>query len=172
MSEPPQTVPDPDAPAGGERRRLDRAPGDRYAGARAGPDTTAGTDGDPVARRGVARAVVVGVLVVDAGAVLFFVLGLLDLGIGLVVVAAFVGWVTALALVWSGRDGIPVARARMAIAAFLGGWAVVAGILLDWVFALLQGGVLGPLDYVAERYGLVALLSVIVAAGVAAVRAR
>lgn len=113
-----------------------------------------------------------GVVVADAGAVLFFVLGLLDLGLGLVVVAAFVGWITALALVWGGRDGIPVARTRIAIAAFLGGWAVVAGILLDWVYALIQGGVLGPLDYVAERYGVVALLSVIVAAGVAAVRAR
>jgi hypothetical protein len=32
--------------------------------------------------------------------------------------------------------------------------------------------VLGPLDYVAQRYGIVALLCVAAAAGVAAVRAR
>jgi hypothetical protein len=40
------------------------------------------------------------------------------------------------------------------------------------VYALIQGGVLGPLDYVVQRYGIVALVSVVVAAGVAALRAR
>ncbi len=111
-------------------------------------------------------------VVADAGAVLFFLLGLLDLGIGLVAIAAFTGWTTALALVWWGRDAIPVTRTRVAIGAFLGGWSVAGGILVDWIYALLQGGVLGPLDYVAQRYGMVALLALVVGAGVAALRAR
>jgi len=106
--------------------------------------------------------------------VLFFALGLLDLGAGLVVVAGFIGWVTALALLWRGRDaGLSEARTRIAIAALLGGWAVVAGIVVDWVFAVtVQGGVLGPIDYVGERYGLVAPLAILVAATVAGLRAR
>jgi len=110
--------------------------------------------------------------VADAGALAFFLLGLLDLGTGLLVVAAFIGWVVALALVWTGRDAIPASRSRMGIAAMLGGWSIVVAILVDWVYALIQGGVLGPLDYVLQRYGIVALLSVVVAAGVAALRAR
>ena len=58
------------------------------------------------------------------------------------------------------------------MAAFLGGWGIVAGILLDWLYALLQGGVLGPLDYVAQRYGIVALVAILVSGAVAAYRAR
>jgi hypothetical protein len=110
--------------------------------------------------------------VADAGALAFFLLGLLDLGAGLLAVAAFIGWVVALALVWTDRDAIPRARTRMGIAAGLGAWSIVAAILADWVYALTQGGVLGPLDYVTQRYGIVALLCVAAAAGVAALRAR
>jgi hypothetical protein len=110
--------------------------------------------------------------VADAGALAFFLLGLVDLGAGLLAVAAFIGWVVALALVWKGRDRVPQASTRMTVAALLGGWSIVAAILADWVYALIQGGVLGPLDYVAQRYGMVALLCVAVAAGVAALRAR
>jgi hypothetical protein len=155
------------APVGGDRRRLDRAPGERY-----------GSVGDGAAASGpkrgsrAPRALVAAVFVADLGAVLFFLLGLLDLGIGLVVVASFTGWLTALALVWWGRDAIPVATTRVALGAFLGGWSIVGGILLDWLYALIQGGVLGPLDYVAQRYGLVAVLAVVAGAGVAALRVR
>ena len=174
MNEPQPAVPDPGSPAGGERRRLERAPGERYGkgggggGTGAGPSTGAG----PGEGGGARRALVAGMLVSDAGAVVFFLLGLLDLGVGLVAMAAFIGWIVALALVWWGRGAIPVARTRVASAALLGGWAIVAALILDWVYALFQGGVLGPLDYVAQRYGIVALLCVAAAAGVAAMRAR
>jgi len=160
---------------GGERRPLDRAPGDRYATEQGGTGAGSGSGSKaplPGGRR--TRALVAAVIVADLGAVLFFLLGLLDLGPGLIVVAAFTGWVTALALVWWGRPaGLPVMRTRVAVAAFLGGWAVVAGILIDWVYGLAQGGVLGPIDYVGQRYGFaVALLCLVVGAGVAALRAR
>lgn len=164
MSDPQRAVPDPSPAVGGERRRLDRAPGERYAKAGGGSGGSGGGHGRP----GVIRAF----LVADAGALAFFLLGLLDLGAGLLVVAAFIGWVVALALVWAGRDAIAVSRTRMGVAAMLGAWSIVAAILVDWVYALIQGGVLGPLDYVVQRYGIVALLSVVVAAGVAALRAR
>ena len=176
MSDPQQTVSDPSPSGGGERRRLDRAPGERYGKGGGGPGGTGGGadegggtgGGGGAGRPGVIRAF----LVADAGALVFFLLGLLDLGAGLIAVAAFIGWVVALALVWTGRDAVPRARTRVAIAAVLGGWSILAAILADWVYALIQGGVLGPLDYVAQRYGIVALLCVAAAAGVAALRAR
>ncbi len=169
MTEPNKDVPASPAPAGGERRRLDRAPAERYVAGSA-PGGGPGVSPSP---RTAARPILTAVLVADAGAVVFFVLGLLDLGPGLIAVAAFIGWATALALVWRGRDaGIQDAPTRMSMAAFLGGWAIVAGIVLDWLYALVQGGVLGPLDYVTQRYGLVAIVAILVSGGVAAYRAR
>jgi hypothetical protein len=169
MSDPERTDSRTQPPAGGDRRPLDRAPGERYGGSRGpGPGSQQGSGPGP--RR--AKALVAAVLVAGAGAALFFLLGLLDLGIGLVAVAAFTGWATALALVWWGRDALPAARTRVAIGALLGGWSVVGGILLDWLYALVQGGVLGPLEYVAQRYGPVALLALVVGVGIAAFRAR
>ncbi len=168
MSDPRTTVPGPPPTAGGERRRLDRAPGERYAKEGGGTGGAGGGRGSGAGRRGVIWAF----LVADAGALAFFLLGLLDLGAGLVAVAAFIGWVVALALIWNGRDVIRPARTRMALAAVLAGWSIVAAIFADWVYALVQGGVLGPLEYVAQRYGVVALLCVAAAAGVAALRVR
>jgi hypothetical protein len=179
MSERQTTVPDRDPTTGGERRRLDRAPGERYAargggtgpGGAGGPGGRAGGPGSGRSRR--TRAIVAAALVADAGAVLFFLLGLLDLGIGLLAIAAFLGWVVGLALTWWGRDAIPVARGRVGIAALLGAWSVVAAIFLDWVVSrVVQEGVLGPFDYVAQRYELWGPASIVVAALVAAARAR
>ena len=39
-------------------------------------------------------------------------------------------------------------------------------------WSLVQGGVMGPVAYAGERFGIVAPLSIAVAAGVAALRAR
>ena len=154
------------ASAGGERRRLERAPGERYT-------TPVATSGGAPAEQGGARWIVEAVVVADLGALAFFVLGLLDLGFGLVAVAAFTGWATAIALVYRGRDAaIRAPRTRMATAAFLGGWSVVGGMLLDWLFGLTQGGVMDFVSYVAERYWLVAPAALVAGALVAAYRAR
>ena len=152
---------------GGERRRLDRAPGERY---RAEPRHPPAQADGPVGRR--TRAIVALLVVADAGAVGFFLLGLLDLGAGLVAVAAFLGWVIGVTLIWWGRDTITSGRGRTVLAATAGAWAIVLAICLDWGYALLQGGVLGPLDYVAQRYGPWGPLSAVVAALVATWRAR
>ncbi len=45
------------------------------------------------------------VVVSTVGALVVFALGMIDIGLGLVAVAAFLGWATALALVWRGREG-------------------------------------------------------------------
>lgn len=173
MSDPRPTLPETPRADGGDRRRLDRAPAERYRD---------GSGGGGAARRGAAsgggpggaarRALVAAILVADVGALLFFALGQLDLGIGLLAVAAFTGWATALAVIWWGRDALPATSTRVAVGAILGAWSVAGGILLDWVASLLQHGVLGPLEYVDQRYGPVAWVSILVAAGVAALRAR
>ncbi len=75
-------------------------------------------------------------------------------------------------MIWWGRDTVAVGRGRTALAALAGAWAIVVAIALDWGYALLQGGVLGPVDYVAQRYGPWGPLSVVVAALVAAWRTR
>jgi hypothetical protein len=163
-SDPPAPAPTPSA--GGERRRLEHAPGERYA-------TPAATGNGAPATTGRARWIVAAVVVADLGALAFFIVGQLDLGFGLVAVAAFVGWATAVALVYKGRNAaIRSAQLRMATAAFLGGWAVVAGMLLDWLFGLTQGGVMSFIPYVAERYWLVAPAALVAGAFVAAYRAR
>ena len=108
----------------------------------------------------------------DACSLLFLALAQVDLGLGLVAVAAFAGWLTGVALIWGGtgrgprRDDPDGGRGRDR--------GVVGGHRprprLD--LGLAQGGVLGPLDYVVQRFGLVAPLAIAAAAGVAALRAR
>lgn len=121
------------------------------------------------------RSLVAAVLVADAGVVAWLALAMLGLDLGLLVVAAFTGWLVALALVWYGRaTAIPAAGPRVAVAAVLGGWVVAGGMLLDWIVSVtVLEGALGTLDYVLARYGLLlAAGSLALAVGVAAYRAR
>jgi hypothetical protein len=117
-------------------------------------------------RRGILAALGVAALVAAVRALL----GQLDLGPGVLAIGAFAGWVVALALVW-GSAGAPVAR-RGLVAAALGGGAIVAGLVLESLVARLIGGVLGPVDYVAARYGGLAVAEIALAAVVAGLRAR
>ena len=163
----PAAAPSPaPTPAGGERRRLDRAPGERYAdGAITQP--AAEDERKPI------RWLVAAIVVADVGALAFFVLGLLDIALALVLVAGFFGWATGVTLVYRGREAvIRDPRRRIATASFLGSWAVAGGMLLDWAYGLAQGGVLGLVPYTVERYGLVALAALVAGAFVAAYRAR
>jgi hypothetical protein len=167
MSDPESVTP---RPAGGEQRRLDRAPGSRYVAT--APVKTAATRGASV-RGGSVRGVGIAALVASAGAAVFFVLGQLNLGPGLLAIAAFTGWITAVALVdLGGGAGLRPGPGRIAVAAGLAGGAILAAILLDWAWAGQQGGVLGPLDYIAARYGPAAILDVAGAGLLAGLHAR
>ena len=108
-----------------------------------------------------------------AGALLIFGLGLLDIGAGLIAVGAGVGWAVTLALLWGGDSTLIARRAtRVAVAGSLAAAAVMAGFLVDWGWARVEGGVLDPVGYVEQRYGPLAVLVLAAALVAAALRAR
>jgi hypothetical protein len=179
----PSPDPSPPTPAG----QLDRAPGERYRAPAAGAPPGRGPGGRPATGTPVAgssaaaatgaesgsrtRGVLAGVGAAAGGALVYAVLGQVDLGLGLIAVAAFVGWVVAIAIVWGAGAARPIPRQAL-IAALLSAGAIVAGLLLAWTWSRVEGGVLGPLDYTDQRYGPVAYLEILVAAAVAGLRAR
>jgi hypothetical protein len=168
---PPTSDPEPGdrAPVDRVPHRLERAPGERYGAGASSADRPGRVAASPgrVAAVGAIAATVV------AGAILVGVLGSFDLGPGMLVLAAFIGWAVALAVIWA----MPIRRAdrrwlRPTMGALLAGGSVVGGLLLLWAWALVEGGVLGPVAYADARFGLLAPMLVLAAAAVAAVRAR
>jgi hypothetical protein len=154
----------------GKPQQLDRAPGERYRGTTppAGPAKAAPATHGPEGsvRRAIFAALSVALVVAIARAVI----GQVDLGVGTLAIAAFAGWAIALALVW-GAAGAPVRR-RAIVAGVIAGLAIAAGLVLESLIARLGGGVLGPIDYINERYGVLGYVEIAVAAAVAAFRAR
>jgi hypothetical protein len=156
----PSKSPSPDPPTPGERR-LDRPPSDRYREAEAPPDAVAPAAGSPA--RAIAYALIVGVVGVVAIVVFG---GVLAFSAGLLVVAAVLGRATALALRLGGGVSLrPPALTWLAVGLALG--AVVVGQLGLWWYALTEGGVLGPLDYLVETYGVLVPLELLLAAAFA-----
>ena len=83
--------------------------------------------------------------------------GYLTVTAGLVILAAFLGWLT-------GRLVSPPARAAIVALA-----AIAVGFLAIWLFGRLEGGVLGPIDYLLEVEGpVVVVLSLLFGGGLAA----
>ena len=133
---------------GEQRPLLERAPSERYGPP---PDFT------PAGRSG-ADAILVPVAVILAGAIAFVVLGgILLVTVGLIVAAAFLGWLT----------GRLVSPPRIAAAVAVA--AVVIGFLAIWLYGRTEGGVLDPISYLNEVEGpLVVVLSLVVGGGLAA----
>jgi hypothetical protein len=131
---------------------LERPPSERYQP----PASSADAD----ARR--LDAILVPLALVLGGAIGFVVLGgILTVTAGLVILAAFLGWLT-------GRLVGPPARA-----AVVGLAVVVAGLLGIWLFGRLEGGVLDPIAYLDEVEGpLVVILSLLAGGGLAAAASR
>ena len=97
-----------------------------------------------------------------AGGTLAFVVlgGVLAVTAGLVVLAGLVGWLTGL-----------VVRPPLRAAAF-GLVTVIAGLLGIWLFGRWEGGVLNPIDYLAEVQGFIVPLELLAGAGMAAAVSR
>ncbi|OGO54424.1 MAG: hypothetical protein A2V85_04945 [Chloroflexi bacterium RBG_16_72_14] len=172
----PGTGHDAPGPGGtGPGRLLERAPGERYAargdrsGARSGPPARARGGGG----RGIVRALLVADAVALGGAIVFFALGQVDIGPGLLAAAAAIGWAGALGLLWSGDGaGLPAGATRMAVSGGLAAAAIVTGFVLSWAWSRAEGGVLDLFAYVDLRYGALAWINVPLAAAVGAWRAR
>jgi hypothetical protein len=135
----------------GERRRLDRPPSDRYEAAAAdAPDTISDEDATPA-------VVPVGL----AGVIAFTVLGgPLSVTVGLVAAAGAIGWVIGM-----------VMRPDRALAVVLAIGSVALGLVGIWLFAGLEGGALGLVDYLAQVQGILIPIELAVA-GVLAAAAR
>ena len=158
------------APTPGERR-LAHAPSDRYRAAEeraAAAEADAANDPSASVARGVALAVVVAAI----GAAAIVVLGgILTFTAGLVVVAAALGWGVALALRYGAGSELARPR-RAALAVVITLVAVVAAQLGLWQYAQVEGGVLSPLDYLWEVFGILVPIEIVVAVGLAWVVAR
>jgi hypothetical protein len=147
--EPATATPSPDPASPGERR-LAHPPSDRYraAEARAATDADAG---DPAAS--VARGVAVSLVVAIVGTVAIVILGgVMALTEALLVVAGFTGGSVGVALRWGAADTL-TRRHRVTLGLVVAVAAVAVGQLGLWQYARLEGGVLGPLDYLGQVYG-------------------
>ena len=147
---PPIVETSPPSSSPGERR-LAYPPSDRYRAAEAVTAAEDPDEEDPNASvaRGVALATAVGV----AGAVAIVVLGgVLTLTEVLLIVAGFTGLGVGLALRWGAGEHL-AGRRRLAIALALSLGAVALGQLGLWQYGRVEGGVLGPLDYLVNIAG-------------------
>lgn len=142
-------------PVPGERR-LAHPPSDRY---RVVEPLAPVEDRAATPTRGVA----LGVGAAGLGAAATTILGgVLAVSAGLLVVAAATGWVVAVGLRMGAGPRIAAdRRARLAVG--LGFLSVAVGQLGVWLYALTEGGVLGPIDYLAQTFGPLVPLEFIVA---------
>ena len=167
MTTPSGTV--PEHKDGGERR-LARPPSDRYR--TAAPAATAGDDDQAEARGSLGRAVAFGALTGLVVAAAITVLGgVLLITAGLIAIAGLGGWAIAVAVRAGGLDAVAPSR-RRTLAVGLAVAAVLAGQLGLWLFARYEGGVLGPVDYLAETFELLVPLQFLFATVAAWLAAR
>lgn len=100
-------------------------------------------------------------LILGTGIAFVVLGGILTVTAGLVVVAAFAGWLT-------GRLVSPPGRA-----AIVGLAAVAIGLLGVWLYGRIEGGVLDPITYLLEVQGpAVVVLSLLAGGGLAAAASR
>ncbi len=166
MTQPP---PNPPTTASGAQapgeRRLPHPPSDRYRT----PEVELPNADDAASAT---RAVTWGIATAVVGAVVTTVLGgVLAISAGLLVVAAATGWGIAMGLRIGGRSHLD-RRRRVRLALGLATGAVIVGQLGLWLFARAEGGVLGPVDYLAETFGLLIPAQLAIAWIAAAATAR
>jgi hypothetical protein len=91
-----------------------------------------------------------------AAVVIVLLGGLLGVSAGLLVVALVTGWGVARVMAGGPAGGPPgeaADRSRPWLAVAIAVGAVAAGQLGLWLFARLEGGVLSPIDYLAQTFG-------------------
>lgn len=134
-----------DPPPSPGERRLDRPPSDRYRH----PEPAA-EQASEVPARGIALAAVVAIA---GGVAIVLAVALFDMTAGLLVIAAILGWYTAVGLRAGGAGGLSRRRRTiLAIVLALGG--VALGQVGVWLLGREEGGVLGLTDYLGEVFGI------------------
>lgn len=150
------------------RRHLDAPPSQRYVLAARG---TAGEDdagGGPSLARG---ALIGGLVALFLAGVLVVLGGLFTFTAGLIVVAVFLGRLTAVGVnAGAGDAGSPAARLAIAVGLSVAGVALAQVGL--WLWAGFEGGSLGLLDFLAQVYGALVPLQLLLAGGTAWLSAR
>jgi hypothetical protein len=146
------------------RRRLDRAPGERFARPAKEPasDGEAGFAAGSMARAAAwaAPAAVISLVVYVAFS------GPLAFSAGLVIIGIFAGRVIGVSAKAGGGGAITSDQAVSVALVVTLGWFVMSQ-LATWIYARNEGGVLGPIDYLLQTFGpvvpLVAIASVLAA---------
>jgi hypothetical protein len=137
MDRPTDTPSGPPPEPGEPRRRLARPPGERFAG------TTVDEVGSAPETLSPLGAAARSTAIAAIGAVLFTVLGgPLSITVGLVAVAAVVGWAIG-----------SFVQPRVALATAVAVASVAIGLAGIWIFARSEGGVLDPITYLLEVHG-------------------
>lgn len=155
----------PEPPRIPGERRLAHPPSDRYREAEP-PAAEENPGASP------ARGVAFGIVAAVAGAAAITLLGgILAVSSGLIVVAGATGWAVGVAA-HVGAGGRLAERRGVWLAIGLALLAVVLGQAGLWAYARAEGGVLGPLDYLAETFGLLVPLELLAASIVAWASAR
>jgi hypothetical protein len=164
---PSEATPPPAQPVTPGERRLAHPPSDRYRLAEAPP-----ADEGPDPGASVARGAAIAVAAAGVGAVAIVILGgVLSVTAGLLIVAAAIGWGIGAGLRFGVGPHLPPRR-RVAIAIILAIVSIALGQAGLWQHAQSEGGVLAPLDYLAEVYGPLVPLQLVAAAVAAWVGAR
>jgi hypothetical protein len=135
------------------RRRLERAPSERYRLS------------DEALREehhgSLRRATLFALLPALIGAVVFTLLaGPLALDVALVIVAAGMGLAIGRATVM-GAGGALSGPQRIGVAVLIFVLALLGAELATWQFALAEGGVLGPIDYIRDVFGFLVVLELL-----------
>ena len=161
----PQGEPRAGQPSVPGERRLAHPPSDRYRVAEPEAATA-----EPIGS--VARGLAFAVTLAAAGALVIILLGgLLAISAGLIVAAAATGWAVGMGLRTGARDTLSrTGRIRLAVA--LAFASIVVGQLGLWLYARSEGGVLGPLDYLGETFGLLVPIELLAASIAAWISAR
>ena len=177
MTDPPRTPEAETPPQVAGERRLTRAPSERYgapgtAGTPPAPDGPHATTPFTAPGQAPVRGVAFGAIAALVGAALIVVFGgALAVSAGLLVVASGVGYAVGLATVVGAGNTLSTGT-RPWIAAALAGLGVGLGQIGLWLFARAEGGVLAPIDYLAQTFGPLVPVEVLLAAAVAWWRAR
>lgn len=143
-------------------RALDHAPSDRYRGIEAAEE-------DARPSPPIARAIVFALLAAIVGGIAIAVAGgQLTITAGLLVIAAVLGWLVAIVLtIGLGTNPSMRPSVRRATAAIVAVFGVALGQVGLWLIAREEGGVLAPLDYLADVFGFLVPAEFALAAAVA-----